>query len=196
MSAVYEAGEKEYITHKNVRVTKDTPDEVLFAIGLRRLETERIESSRATITGGPFYKPAEDGSANAVEYYQYLIKDLKTLRKDKAEQHHVNKAEFMQSGVTYKGHQFDLRIRNLCHISMMLSLVNNDALPEDFTWYSTEGELVPMSKEECMTFIKLVLDKVKEVELKSHKILTKMLAIDNEDELFKFNPTIGSHNDI
>ena len=79
---------------------------------------------------------------------------------------------------------------------MMLSLVNNNALPEDFTWYSTEGELVPMSKEECMTFIKLVLDKVKEVELKSHKILTKMLAIDNEDELFKFNPTIGSHNDI
>ena len=175
MSAVYEAGDKEYITHKNVRVTKDTPDEVLFAIGLRRLETEKIESARATITGGPFYKPTEE---------------------DKAEQHHVNKGEFMQSGVTYKGYQFDLRIRNLCHISMMLSLVNNNALPEDFTWYSTEGELVPMSKEECMTFIKLVLDKVKEVELKSHKILTKMLAIDNEDELFKFNPTIGNHNDI
>jgi hypothetical protein len=74
---------------------------------------------------------------------------------------------------------------------MMLSLINNDSYPEDFTWYTTDGDVVPMPKKECMTLIALVLDKIKGLELKSIEILKKMKAIDNVDDLFKFDPKVG-----
>ena len=196
MSAVYETGDKGYITHKGFEVTEETPDEVLFSIGLRRLEIELPEDPNALPTRGPFYRPAEDGTATVTEYHEYMIQDLESLREMKVDLHHTTKHQFMQGGLSYKGHQFDLRIRNICHITMILSLVNNDALPEDFTWYSTDGKLVPMSKKDCMTFIKLVLDKVKEVELKSMQILTKLAAIDNKDELSNFDVKVGSHYDL
>jgi hypothetical protein len=191
MSAVYETGDKGYITHKGVQVSEDIPDEVLFSIGLRRLETEEPTTPNAQIVAGPFYRPSEDGSATAIQYHQFSVPDLNTLRAEKLAEHYAGKDMVMQKGINYKGNNFDLRFRNICYMTLMLSLVNNDALPEDFTWYTTEGELVPMSKEECVTFITLVVGKVKELELKSIEVLKKMNAIDNVDDLFKFDPKIA-----
>jgi hypothetical protein len=191
MSAVYEAGDKGYITHKGVEVTEDTPDDVLFSIGLRRLETELSEDPKAQIVSGPFYRPAEDGTATAIQHYKYFVPDLESLRQDKISEHHISKDQVMGKGISYKGNNFDLRFRNMCYITMMLSLINNDSYPEDFTWYTTDGDVVPMPKKECMTLIALVLDKIKGLELKSIEILKKMKAIDNVDDLFKFDPKVG-----
>lgn len=196
MSAVYETGEKGYIPHKGVRVTEDTSDEVLFSIGLRVLKKELSKDPKATITRGPFYRPAEDGTATAFEYYQYFSPSLESLRQDKLFLHYGSKDAVMQEGTSYKGYKFDLRFRNICYMTMMLSLINNDTYPEDFSWYTTDGEVVPLSKEECMQFIKLALEKIKVLELESIEVLKKMRSINNVEELSKFDPSIGGKNDL
>lgn len=182
--AVYYGDEIEY---GDQILNKDTPDQILFTVGVLRLKEipPEFPDLPRYIVQGPIYEFASDGVAEVTERFEYRYETLEEIRDKKINEWYVSKDKLLRNGITYKGARYDLRFRNISYLALLSSLIVNDQYPENFDWFDADGNVVPLSKEDCIGLIKEATQKIVHLETTATKMLKKIEGIADIHELIK-----------
>lgn len=188
--AVYPGDEIEY---GDMVINESTPDQVLFTIGILRVREIPPEFPDIPhyIVQGPIYEFANDGVAEVTERFELRYKTLQDIKDEKLNEWYISKDNLLRNGVTYKGARYDLRFRNISYLALLSSLIVNDQYPEDFNWFDAEGNVVPLSKDDCLGLIKEATQKIVHLETTATKMLKKIEGITDIHELIKTEIVLG-----
>lgn len=182
--AVYHGDEIEY---GDDVINESTPDQTLFTIGILRLKEipPEFPDLPRYVVQGPIYEFAGDGVAEVTERFVYRYETLQEIRDRKINEWYLSKDNLLREGVTYKGARYDLRFRNISYLALLASLITNDQYPENFDWFDGDGNVVPLSKEDCLGLIKEATAKIVQLEAAATKMLKKIEGITDVHELIK-----------
>jgi hypothetical protein len=182
----------ESLSYNGHLVDENTHDEILLELGVLRLKEVPPEFPDLpyVITEGPIYKLAEDGSAEVYENFTYRYETIEEIRQRKLNEWYIGKDRSLREGVTYNGSRYDLRFRNISYLSLLSTLISNDKYPEDFEWFDAEGNITPLSKEDCLGLIKEAIKKIYQLEISAVKKLKKIEGITDIRELLNTNISI------
>lgn len=193
LGPIIHSDENGILNFENQIFDENTSDEILIKHNMYKL-IETILPDRNeipyVITRPPIYKIAQDGTMSVFEEIEYKIIDIEDIRREKIQDLYYDKDRLLKEGVEYNGKNFDLRFRNLAHLSIISTLINFKKFPENFKWFTKDGELVSMSESDMLELIQKAAHKILEIEEKAGKVNNKISEIKDLSELFKFEPVI------
>lgn len=179
----------DFIEYNGNLVRTDTPDNELFAIGLLKLTEVPNEYQNlpgVTVTG-PVYELATDGSANVTMRYEHHVAPFDEIKRQKLQELFFAKDEWLKDGVTYNGHVFDLRFRNIAYLSILSTLINSGKYPEEFYWFDRDGNVVPLPQEDCLGLIEAAAIGIVDVEKRASDALRELEQYTEVDQLLAHN---------
>lgn len=191
LGPIFFSDENGVLNFENQIFDKDTPDEILMKHNLYRLE-EKIPPKDVPyfISKPPIYKIKHDKTMTVMEDMEYGIINIEDIRRGKLQQLYFDKDRLLKEGIEYRGKIFDLRFRNLAHLSIISTLINFKKFPNNFKWFTIDGELINMMENEMLELIELAAEKIIDVETRAAKVLDQINAITDLAELDKFEPRI------
>lgn len=186
---VWQGDVLEYNSHL---VQTDTPDSKLFEIGLLRLN--EMPNDYLGIPGvvltGPIYELATDGSANVNMRYEYHVAPFDEIKRQKLQELFFAKDEWLKDGVTYNGHVFDLRFRNIAYLSILSTLIASGKYPEDFYWFDRNGNVVLLPADDCLGLIEAAAICIVDVEKRASDALRELEQYTEVEQLLAHNMII------
>ncbi len=164
-------------------VTPETDDQILFTIGCLRLKkSEPAHKNRPYhIKMGPHYVFANDGSAEVTETWDYDYHEFEDVKRLKLDEWHRRKDRFLCSGIKWEGRSFDMRYRNLSHLSILAALIRTGSYPENFEWFDADGNTFPLNEEQCISLMLATATQIKDLEvsfLEEFKYINSIVDID------------------
>jgi hypothetical protein len=191
LGPVYFSNENGVLDFENQIFDKDTPDEILIKHNLYKLkECLPPENVRYFISKPPIYRILQDGSLTVVEEVEYQIFNIEDIKHEKIQQLYYDKDRLLKDGICFKNKIFDLRFRNLAHLSIISTLISFKKFPNNFKWFTVDGELIDMTENEMLELIELAAEKIIDIETRAAKVLDQINAITDLEELNKFEPRI------
>ena len=186
-SAEYCDAEIEYCGHK---LNGSTRDDLLWELGVFRVKPYDFSQHKHM-----FYKAKRQqqrftlcprGKAEATEAFwihEFSHGDVMDIHLSEINE---QKDALFLHGFTYGNHVFDLRFRHISYMSLLGLRANNNSIPDDFEWFDRDGNLVPMNQETVINFVAKMTDYIKDVELRTHKVIKEMSGIEDLVELANY----------
>jgi hypothetical protein len=170
-------------------VDANTTDSELFAMGLLRLTElpNEYANTPGVVLTGPIYELAVDGSANVTIRYDCHIHPFDEIKRRKLQELFFAKDEWLKDGVTYNGHVFDLRFRNIAYLSILATLITSGKYPEDFYWFDQDGNVVPLPADDCLGLIEAAANCIVDVEQRAIAALQELEQYTEVEQLLAHN---------
>ncbi len=165
-------------------VTPETEDQVLFTIGCLRLKESKPKYPNrpySIIGHGPRYEFVNDGKAEVVETYHYEYHGFQQVLKAKIDDWFIHKDYVLSYGIKWNGRRFDMRYRNIAHLSLLASLIPLGEYPENFEWFDADGNTFLLDAKDCTALLRTAAICIKNLEisfLEEYKHINSIIDID------------------